>query len=59
MVCLLFALKVKYPGQIHMIRGNHEDPTINAIYGSRAARREVREGIGNESDLRLHSYSLQ
>lgn len=34
-VCLLFALKIKYPGQIHMIRGNHEDATINAIYGFR------------------------
>jgi len=34
-VCLLFALKVRYPTQIHLIRGNHEDPTINAIYGFR------------------------
>lgn len=34
-ICLLFALKIKYPKQIHMIRGNHEDPTINAIYGFR------------------------
>lgn len=32
---LLFALKVKYPTQIHLIRGNHEDPTINSIYGFR------------------------
>ncbi|CAD7970556.1 unnamed protein product [Amoebophrya sp. A25] len=32
-VVLLFALKVKYPNQIHMIRGNHEDVTINHIYG--------------------------
>ncbi|UKK02679.2 serine/threonine protein phosphatase [Theileria orientalis] len=32
-ICLLFALKCKYPTQIHLIRGNHEDPSINAVYG--------------------------
>ena len=32
-ICLLFALKLKFPRQIHLIRGNHEDPTINAVYG--------------------------
>jgi len=43
-VCLLFALKVKYPTQIHLIRGNHEDPTINAIYGFRdECRRRLKE----------------
>lgn len=43
-VCLLFALKVKYPKQIHLIRGNHEDPTINAIYGFRdECRRRLHE----------------
>mmetsp|Transcript_118105 Transcript_118105/g.294463 ORF Transcript_118105/g.294463 Transcript_118105/m.294463 type:complete len:841 (+) Transcript_118105:200-2722(+) len=43
-VCLLFALKVKYPNQIHLIRGNHEDPTINAIYGFRdECRRRLKE----------------
>jgi len=43
-VCLLFALKVKYPSQIHLIRGNHEDPTINAIYGFRdECRRRLKE----------------
>lgn len=34
-VVLLFALKVKHPRQIHLIRGNHEDATINSIYGFR------------------------
>eukprot|EP00927_Polykrikos_kofoidii_P077037 TRINITY_DN7402_c0_g1_i3.p1 TRINITY_DN7402_c0_g1~~TRINITY_DN7402_c0_g1_i3.p1 ORF type:complete len:872 (+),score=108.25 TRINITY_DN7402_c0_g1_i3:285-2618(+) len=43
-VCLLFALKVKYPTQIHLIRGNHEDPTINGIYGFRdECRRRLKE----------------
>jgi len=43
-VCLLFALKVRYPNQIHLIRGNHEDPTINAIYGFRdECRRRLNE----------------
>jgi len=43
-VCLLFALKIQHPRQIHMIRGNHEDPTINAIYGFRdECRRRLHE----------------
>mmetsp|Transcript_19925 Transcript_19925/g.43464 ORF Transcript_19925/g.43464 Transcript_19925/m.43464 type:complete len:850 (-) Transcript_19925:76-2625(-) len=43
-VCLLFALKVRYPKQIHLIRGNHEDPTINGIYGFRdECRRRLKE----------------
>lgn len=32
-VCLLLALKVKYPDQIHLIRGNHEDKMINDTFG--------------------------
>ncbi len=32
-VCLLMALKVKYPDQIHLLRGCHEDRTVNAVYG--------------------------
>lgn len=32
-VCLLMALKVKYPDQIHLIRGNHEDRWININFG--------------------------
>ena len=32
-ICLLMALKVKYPDQIVMLRGHHEDPQINIHYG--------------------------
>ncbi len=32
-MCLLMALKIKYPNQIHLLRGNHEDKSINNIFG--------------------------
>jgi len=32
-ICLLLALKVKYPKQIHLLRGSHEDRRINIIAG--------------------------
>jgi hypothetical protein len=32
-VCLLMALKVKYPDKIHLLRGNHEDRSINVGFG--------------------------
>jgi len=31
-ICLLLALKIRYPEQIHLIRGNHEDRWINNGY---------------------------
>ena len=43
-ICLLYALKLKYPSQIHLIRGNHEDPAINCIYGFKdECRRRLKE----------------
>lgn len=32
-ICLLMALKVKFPEKIHMLRGNHEDKFINMAFG--------------------------
>jgi len=32
-VCLLLAYKVKYPGMMYLLRGNHECASINRIYG--------------------------
>lgn len=32
-ICLLLTLKLKFPDQIHLLRGSHEDSRINKIYG--------------------------
>ena len=32
-ICLLMALKVKFPESIHLLRGNHEDKWINNAFG--------------------------
>ena len=35
-MCLLMALKIKFPNQIHLLRGNHEDRWINSAFGFQA-----------------------
>lgn len=32
-ICLLMALKVKFPDSVHLLRGNHEDRWINQTFG--------------------------
>ncbi|CAD8102091.1 unnamed protein product [Paramecium primaurelia] len=32
-ILLLFTLKIKYSDQIHLLRGHHEDPKVNKIFG--------------------------
>ena len=32
-ICLLFALKARFPDQVIMLRGNHESQAITRIYG--------------------------
>jgi protein phosphatase len=44
-IVLLLALKICHPSQVVLLRGNHEDAQVNAIYGFRAeCMRRCREG---------------
>jgi len=40
-ICLLMALKLKYPKQVFLLRGNHEDRNVNKYlgFGEECARR--------------------
>jgi hypothetical protein len=57
-VCTLFALKVRYPTRVTLVRGNHEDRGINMQYGFREeclercgeAGAEIWEQINNAFD---------
>ena len=41
-ICLLMALKIKYPEHIHLLRGRHEDAAVNRVCG-----------LGEECSVRL------
>lgn len=32
-ICLMFTFKIRYPNDFYILRGNHECPPINRIYG--------------------------
>ena len=46
---LLLALKVEYPDSIHLLRGNHEEADINALFGFRI---ECIDRLGEESGVK-------
>jgi len=44
-ICLLLALKICHPSTVTLLRGNHEDAQVNALYGFRAeCVRRCRDG---------------
>jgi len=45
---LLLALKVEYPDTVHLLRGNHEEADINALFGFRI---ECIERLGEEAGI--------
>ena len=49
-VLLLFALKVKYPNFIYLIRGHHEDRKINEFYG---LEQECKKRLNDEIDKKI------
>lgn len=51
-ICLLFALKVKYPEQIVLLRGQHEDASINKLcgFGEECALR-IGEDINDQQSI--------
>lgn len=51
-ICLLMALKLKYPKQIWLLRGNHEDRNVNKYlgFGEECARR-LGEDINNPGSV--------
>jgi protein phosphatase len=48
-VCLLFALKIENPTHVHLLRGNHEDASVNCMFGFMA---ECCQRLGREIGAR-------
>ena len=47
-ICLLLALKIEHPRNVHLIRGNHEASDINALFGFRI---ECIERLGDPNGI--------
>lgn len=47
-MCLLLALKLEHPRNVHLIRGNHEAADINALFGFRL---ECLERLGDDDGI--------
>jgi protein phosphatase len=54
-VLLLFALKVKYPNFIYLIRGHHEDINVNETYG---LGQECKERLNDEITSKNSIFNL-
>jgi len=51
-ICLLMALKITYPTQIHLLRGNHEDKSINHVFGfSEECAERLQEDIDDPTSV--------
>ncbi len=54
-ICLLMALKVKYPDRIHLLRGNHEDKLINSGFGF---FEECQMRLGEDPEMEDSAFSV-
>ena len=51
-IFLLLALKLKYPDQIHLLRGAHEDIKVNRVYGfAEECERRLGENINEPNSI--------
>lgn len=51
-VCLLMALKIKFPDKMHLLRGNHEDRTINCLFGfGQECKQRLGENVLEENSV--------
>ena len=51
-VCLLLALKIKYNGHFHLLRGNQEDIEISKLYGlADECKEKLKEDINQQNSI--------